>query len=164
MTIDHGDGVARAWGRFLQQYPWTWYVHLTFRGRPSVAKALHTLRFWLHRCNRRQFGTHYTRYGTGIRHVRGREWQGRGSPHFHLLMIETSRLSIGAATADWKRLAGDALIQEFDRKKGGTFYVAKVYGPGGRGELDFGGEWSTFDRLKLSGFGRREGSTSRPGK
>lgn len=69
-------------------------------------------------------------------------------------MIETSRLSIDAATADWKKLAGDARIQPFNPKLGGCFYVAKVYGPGGRGELDFGGEWTTTDRLKLSGIGR----------
>lgn len=157
MTIGHpdGDGVARAWGRFLHRFPWTWYCHLTFRGKPSVERALHILRFWQHRLNIKQFGCNYARRGRqGIRRVRGLEWQGRGSPHFHLLMIETSRLSIAAATADWQRLAGDALIQEFDRKKGGAFYIAKVYGSNGRGELDFGGEWTTSDRFKLSGIGR----------
>lgn len=156
MTVEpaDGDSIATHWGRFLHHYPWTWYCHLTFRGKPSVEKALHTLRFWLHRRNIEQFGSHYAKRGRGgIRYVRGLEWQGRGSPHFHLLVIETSRLFIRTATADWKKLAGDALIQQFDHRRGGAFYVAKVYGPGGRGELDFGGEWKTSDRCKLGGIG-----------
>ena len=157
--------IAGAWGRFLHRHPWSWYCHLTFRGSPSVEKALHTLRYWMHCLNAKQFGSHYARRGRqGIRHVRGLEHQRRGSPHFHLLMIETSRLSIDHATREWKRLAGDALIQPFDRSKGGAFYVAKVYGPGGTGALDFGGEWTTSDRLKLSGTGRRAGTECRPGE
>jgi len=35
-----------------------------------------------------------------------------------------------------------------------------VYASGGRGELvDFGGEWTTSDRIKLGGIGRRADST-----
>ena len=33
------ETIARAWGRFLQRYPWSWYGHLTFRHSPAVERA-----------------------------------------------------------------------------------------------------------------------------
>jgi len=92
----------------------------------------------------------------GCRHVVGTEWQRRHAPHFHLLLADCSQLSIPEAVADWRELAGDALIVPYDRRRGGApYYISKVYGPHGRGELDFGGEWSSSAASKLSDMRRR---------
>ena len=166
MVLDSlsGDDVASAWGRFLHRFPWRWYCHLTFRQNVSVEHARRTFRFWMHHRNKEQFGCNYARRGRlGIRHAVGLEWQHRGAPHFHALLVECDRLFIKSATDEWQRLAGDALIQEFDRRRGGAFYLAKVYGPDERGELDLGGEWCTSDRFKLSAIGRRADTQCRLG-
>lgn len=155
---------ARAWGLFLHRYPWQWYCHLTFRRRVSVDRALMTFRHWMHKLNRKQFGNRYVSRGhEGIRFVRGLEWQNRGAPHFHAMLIDCDRLAIEAAVAAWQQLAGDAMILKFDHSQGGAFYVAKVYGPYGRGDLDFGGEWSRCDSGKLSDIGRRAWQSHTPG-
>ena len=141
---------VQAWGRFLHRFPWQWYCHLTFRRRVSADRAIMTFRHWMHGRNRKEFGNRYVERGhQGIRHVRGLEWQGRGAPHFHVLMLDCDKRSIEAAVADWRKLAGDGLILPYDHNQGGAFYVAKVYGPYGRADLDFGGEWSHSDSSRL---------------
>ena len=149
-SVCQDAAAAQAWGRFLHRFSWEWYCHLTFRRNLSVDRALMTFCHWMHRQNRREFGNRYASRGhQGIRHVRGLEWQNRGAPHFHVLMMDSDRLDIDEATADWKKLAGDALIVPYDDSRGGSFYVAKTSGPGGRGELDFGGQWSVSDSGRL---------------
>lgn len=148
--------VSSAWGRFLHQFPWCHYAYLTFRGSPSVPKALHTFRFWMHQINKMALGNHYAEKGrAGVRYVRGLEWQRRGSPHFHVLLADTQRIDRKRAIRLWKKLGGMVKLAEFDREQGACFYVAKTYGPTGPGELDFGGPWVTSDSHRLSTISRR---------
>ena len=135
------NSIVSAYAAFLRRQRWHWWCHLTFRRKPAYERANRVFMTWMNHLNRKTFGKNYHKRGQGLLWVRGTELQKRGARHFHALLSGCANLSIEAASADWKKMAGDSKISVYDEHKGAVFYIAKVYAGGRLGDLDFDGPW-----------------------
>lgn len=104
-------------GLHLSAFPWQWYVTLTFRASSlSELSADHALWDFL-RAVRKAQG-----FAPGFFAVT--EYQRRGVPHFHLLMLNVGDLRRLDAKDYWERY-GHARVEAYDPLRGANYYVGK---------------------------------------
>ena len=141
-ATDDRQNVPSSWGKWLHGFSWAWWCHLTFLTPPARERAEKLFTAWIHGLNQKLFGRSYFRFHDGARWVRGMEWQRRGAIHFHVLIAEVDRLDIDMAVRKWKKLSGgDVVVELYDRTRGATHYLAKVYCGLQTGEIHIGGRW-----------------------
>jgi len=110
--------LREAWGQFLSQFPWDWFVNLTFRGEVPTFRAYRIVdRFLLDL---------EAAAGVPIHWFRADEYGARlGKFHMHLLIGNVAHLRRLYWMDAWNRRAGYARILPFDDRRGAAFYVAK---------------------------------------
>jgi hypothetical protein len=107
-----------AWGEFLSQFKWDWFVTLTFREEPPTFRAHRLVRFFLADLERVA--------GTPIFWFRADDYGERlGRFHIHLLVGNVGHMRRLSWMDEWNRRAGIARIDPFDGAKGAAFYCAK---------------------------------------
>lgn len=110
--------LREAWGQFLSQFPWDWFVNLTFRGEVPTFRAYRIVDKFLRDLEAAaSVPIHWFRadeYGTRF-----------GKFHMHLLIGNVAHLRRLYWMDEWNRRAGYARILPFDSGKGAVFYVAK---------------------------------------
>jgi hypothetical protein len=138
--------LREAWGQFLSQFPWHWFVTLTFRGEVPTFRA--------HRIVKRFLRDLEAAAGVPIQWFSADEYGPRfGRFHIHLLIGNVGHLRRLYWMDEWNRRAGYARILPFDDKQGALFYVAK-YITKQDGEFEMSetlGRLSTQLILSLSG-------------
>jgi hypothetical protein len=110
--------LREAWGQFLGQFPWDWFVNLTFRGEVPTFRAYRIVDRFLRDLE--------VAAGVPIHWFRADEYGARlGRFHMHLLIGNIAHLRRLYWMDEWNRRAGYARILPFDGSKGAVFYVAK---------------------------------------
>src|SRR5439155_1099147 len=110
--------LSEAWGQFLLQFSWDWFVTLTFRDSVGSFRA------------HRLFG-HFVRdlekaAGIPIFWFRADEIGPHGGRfHIHALIGNVAHLRRMSWVDRWDRLAGYARILPFNSKRGAAYYCAK---------------------------------------
>ena len=118
---------SEAWGQFLSQFPWDWFVTLTFREPVPSFRAYRMFRRFTADIERAA--------GMPIAWFLVFEYGARtGRLHVHALMLNVAHLSRLWWLDEWNRRAGYARILPFDRSRGAAFYCAKYLTKGS-------GEW-----------------------
>lgn len=125
--------LREAWGQFLSQFPWDWFVNLTFRDEIQTFRAYRILERFLRDLE--------AAAEVPIYWFRADEYGARlGRFHMHLLIGNTAHLRRLYWMDEWNRRAGYARILPFDGSKGAAFYIAKYI-------TKQGGEWSISENL-----------------
>jgi hypothetical protein len=123
--------LSEAWGDFLSQYQWEWFMTLTFREPVPSYRAYRLFR----------------RYVADIRRAAGipiawfmvfEHGAGTGRLHIHALLLNVAHLSRLWWMDEWDHRAGWARILPFDHRRGAAYYCAKYVTKGG-GEWDLDG-------------------------
>lgn len=128
--------LTEAWGRFLADYPWDWFLTLTFRDPPGTFRA--------HRMFARFARDIEKAANVRIGWFRADEYgSAAGHLHLHALMLNTGHLSRIAWMQEWDRRAGFARILPFDPTRGAAFYCSK-YIAKQLGEYDFSENLDAF--------------------
>jgi hypothetical protein len=107
----------QAWGEFLQEFRWQWFVTLTFRHQISTGTAWQICREFL--CNTQNI----SRYPLGWFAVGGRVARCHRL-HFHLLLAGARDLRSRELERNWYGRAGRAAVVEYDKSRGAAFYCA----------------------------------------
>lgn len=103
--LNHPKNQLReAWGIFLAQYPWQWFITLTFVVDVHPEEAEKKLRVWVSQMNRQLYGRNWKRKGLGIYWVCSFEYQKRGILHIHGVMNGVEQLNPFEAMKLWERL------------------------------------------------------------
>jgi hypothetical protein len=125
--------LREAWGQFLSQFQWDWFVSLTFRDEVPTFRAYRILGRFLRDLE--------AAAGVPIYWFRADEYGARlGRFHMHLLIGNVAHLRRLYWMDEWNRRAGYARILPFDDSKGAVFYVAKYI-------TKQGGEWAVSENL-----------------
>jgi hypothetical protein len=145
--------LPKAWVKFVSQWPWDWFCHLTYRDNPFTDEMMHpeaAIKIydkWIHTLNREIFGVRYwKRSNDGVIWTRAREYQYRGAIHFHCLI---------GRVPDWvsrlkymdlhDQLGGYARIQPYKGKGcGAEEYLCKSAYAFKKGDIDVGGPLKYF--------------------
>jgi len=146
-----------AWVEFLDQWPWQWFVTLTFRRSVSVEGAEKVFRVFISKINRELFGSRWAKkpHG-GIGWVCALEYQRpRDVPHFHALLSNVEDLRRLTWMDTWDELAGYARIQDIRSKYAVRRYIVKYCLKEGEGDIQMGGALSKSAQLLLSQAPRR---------
>jgi hypothetical protein len=107
-----------AWGDFLSQYRWDWFVTLTFEGDVKSFTAHRRCERWLRDLERAA--------GMPIFWFRADEYgELNGKFHMHLLVGNVAHLGRFAWMNRWQKHNGFARNFPYDPAKGASFYVAK---------------------------------------
>lgn len=123
--------LSEAWGQFLSQFPWDWFVTLTFREPVPSFRAYRMFRRFVADIERAA--------GLPIAWFLVFEYGARnGRLHIHALMSNTAHLSRLWWLDEWNRRAGYARILPFDCRRGAVYYCAK-YVTKGIGEWELVG-------------------------
>jgi hypothetical protein len=110
--------LTEAWGEFLSQFSWDWFVTLTFRDEVKSFRA-HRLFGYLMRDLE-------TAAGVPIFWFRSDEiGECGGRFHMHALIGNVAHLRRLYWMDEWNRRAGYARILPFDCRRGAAYYVAK---------------------------------------
>lgn len=126
--------LSDAWGDFLSQYRWDWFVTLTFEGDVKTFTAHRRCNVWLRSLEKAA--------GQPIAWFRGDEFGEKfGKFHMHLLIANVAHLHRFTWMKQWKDRNGFARIFEFDPSKGATYYIAKYV------TKQFG-EWDLSDKIE----------------
>lgn len=139
--------LRRAWLGWLAPVPWQWNVTLTFSCRRPGAEFVQRKLYWfVEYVNRAAFGRHWAKFGPGVQWIAALEFQRRGTPHFHMLLLSVGTLTtlndlvgrFDAANA-WQSAAGGfASVQAVKSAKFSIRYVVKHACKGGRIEVSSG--------------------------
>lgn len=125
--------LQEAWGQFLSQFPWDWFVNLTFRGEVLTFRAYRIVGRFLRDME--------ADAGVPIHWFRADEYGARlGRFHMHLLIGNVAHLRRLYWMDEWNRRAGYARILPFDDRKGAAFYLAKYI-------TKQNGEWAMSENL-----------------
>ncbi|MBZ5683244.1 MAG: hypothetical protein LAO24_24405 [Acidobacteriia bacterium] len=125
--------LREAWGQFLSQFPWDWFVNLTFRGEVPTFRAYRIVGRFLRDLE--------TAAGVPVHWFRADEYGARfGRFHMHLLVGNVAHLRRLYWMDEWNHRAGYARILPFDDRKGAAFYVAKYI-------TKQGGEWAISENM-----------------
>jgi hypothetical protein len=120
--------LIEAWADWLRTFTWDCFATLTFPGYPSATKACREFDGWIAEI-KKLGGTRKFRYVRVLE--RG---SGGDNIHFHVLIgglkPDARRFPFKWA-ARWREVAGHAVIQRFDPKKGGVHYLLKTLLPDG---------------------------------
>ena len=123
--------VKRAWGEWLRQWRWDWWVTLTFRYPVSTRQAHRLWKEWIHLLEHSvQSKVHYVRV-TEYQRFRG------DIPHFHALLLGVREQQPKRWEGTWNNLGGLAKVEPYDVKLGATHYLAK-YLINGTGDIILG--------------------------
>lgn len=128
--------VREGYATFLAQYPWQWFVTLTFKEPPHPEAAEKKFRSWVHRVNQHLFGRGYRKRGEGVYWVLALEYHKSGVIHFHALLGYQFDLNEIASRRDWRndwyKKHGLCRIDPIDDKLFAvTNYVSKYVVKGG---------------------------------
>lgn len=109
--------ILEAFGNFLSQFPWDWFVTLTFRQPVSESSALRSLVKFIHAIRTAQgFNPGFIAVSE-IQHA-------RNVPHWHLLMLNVEPLR-RLDFKDWWERYGYARVLPYNRELGARHYVGK---------------------------------------
>jgi hypothetical protein len=110
--------LSQAWGRFLSQFHWDWFVTLTFRDpQPS---------FRAHRLFQRFMRDLERASGLRVAWFMVFEYGARnGRLHIHALMLNVAHLARLKWMEEWNLRAGYARILPFNGDRGAAYYCAK---------------------------------------
>ena len=120
---------------WLEQFPWQWFVTLTFRPGLSPAQARWRLLRW----------TDELRVALGTENFQwfGVPEHGSTGLHFHYHVL-VAGLTSGCGPAErlvwmrrWYKFAGDARIEDYKANCGGVRYVLKHVVPGDLDAIEF---------------------------
>jgi hypothetical protein len=126
--------LTEAWGQFLSQFSWDWYVTLTFRDCVKSFRA--------HRLFERFVSELEKAAGIPIFWFRADEIGVHGGRfHIHALIGNVAHLRRMTWLDRWHDLAGIARILPFDAKRGAAYYCAKYI-------TKQGGDWELSDNLR----------------
>jgi hypothetical protein len=127
--------LREAWGQFLSQFPWDWFVNLTFRDEVPTFRAYRIVGRFLRDLE--------ANAGVPIHWFRSDEYGARfGKFHMHLLVGNVAHPRRLYWMDEWNRRAGYARILPFDDKRGAVFYVAKYI-------TKQGGDWEMSENFRL---------------
>lgn len=133
------DQLQEAWADFVNDFPWQWFVTLTFRDEVHPEKAMKLFRVWIRALNYYLFGKSATRKGRSVYYVVAHEYQKRGVLHFHALIgadiALTERITFGGDKSDlgclmywnelWYSMAGICRVEEIKSKEAVANYISK---------------------------------------
>jgi len=126
--------LTEAWGQFLGQFEWDWFVSLTFREEVPTFRAHRLVRWYTSDLEKAA--------GVPIFWFRADEYGERlGRFHIHLLIGNVGHLRRLNWMDEWNRRAGYARILPFEKTKGAAFYCAKYV------TKQFG-DWDLSDNLR----------------
>jgi hypothetical protein len=119
---------------WLGNFSWQWFCSLTFRPGISQPKARWCLRKWVRGLHSELGTAHFgfvavPEFGTT-----------RINFHFHVLVIGLRQWRAPQRLewmTNWYKLAGDALITQFNPAAGGIRYVLKTIGPNEMDSIEF---------------------------
>jgi hypothetical protein len=134
--------LKREWAEVLMwpAWGWDWFGHLTFREPIHPEAADKVFGRWVHRINRKVFGSRWWQRPDrdGVLWARGLEMQKREVIHYHFLMSRVpGDLGRFEMMKSWEDMAGWARIYAYEAAKGGETYVVKYAAKGG--EIEIGG-------------------------
>lgn len=124
-----------AWVNTLEAVEWTLYAHLTFRRDVAYGCAHKQFMKWINHHNRVAFGATYShprnrkKCQGGLYWARSTELQRRSTIHFHAVVCNHSdrkQLVPELAAQRWRKLAGDARVQQYDPSLSGLAYLVKT--------------------------------------
>lgn len=125
--------LAVAWGEFLSQFSWDWFVTLTFRDYVKSFRAHRLFGYFVRDIEKAA--------GQPIIWFRADEIGPQGGRfHMHGLIGNVSHLRRLYWMDYWKELAGYARILPFELKRGAPFYCAKYL-------TKQNGDWEMSDNL-----------------
>ena len=108
----------QAFKDWIGSFDWDWFCTLTLRPGLKYKSAVRQFSAWCQSlealAGREIYWIRVTERGRSL-----------GALHFHVLVAESSSVSIVRAEQLWGRLAGDAQINVFDEGRGGVAYVLK---------------------------------------
>jgi hypothetical protein len=123
--------LTEAWGQFLSQFPWDWFVTLTFAEPVPSFRAYRLFGQFVRDIEKAA--------GMRIAWFMAFEYGRRGGRlHLHALMLNVAHLSRLWWMDEWSRRAGYARILPFDRSRGAAYYCGK-YVTKGSGEWELVG-------------------------
>lgn len=104
-------------GKWLEGFLWEWFVTLTFKSdRVSI--------YWADKRWQRWIKTLRKEIGHRVEFIRVTEWQKRGSPHFHALILKTDEYDRYKAMKLWER-QGNGYARIYLCEPGASYYIAK---------------------------------------
>lgn len=125
--------LTEGWGQFLSQYPWDWFVTLTFRDWVGSFRA--------HRLFERFVRELEKAAGIPIFWFRADEIGTHGGRfHMHALIGNVAHLRRLTWMDRWEGMAGIARILPFNAKRGAAYYCAKYV-------TKQDGDWQLSDNL-----------------
>ena len=131
--------LQKAWGGFVAQWPWEWFVTLTFCLDLHPERALKLYRFWCSLLNREIYGRYwYRKEPFGVTWVVAVERQNSGRVHLHALIAgvgETRRLSWMDTWLELDKVSGFARIEPVNDRVAVSSYVSKYVAKDG--DLEF---------------------------
>lgn len=144
--------LAVAWGEFLSQFEWDWFVTLTFRDCVKSFRAHRLFGYFVRDLKKAA--------GQQIFWFRADEIGPHGGRfHLHALIGNVGHLRRMSWVDGWDKLAGFARILPFSSNRGAAFYVAKYV-------TKQRSEWDLSDYLPVFGNNQRilplRGGQSRP--
>ena len=126
--------LAEAWGQFLSQFLWDWFLTLTFRDGVKSFRAHKLFASFIRELEQAA--------GVPIFWFRADEIGPRGGRfHIHALVGNVAHLRRLTWMHRWSDLAGYARILNFDKRKGAAYYCAKY------ATKQFG-DWELSDNLR----------------
>lgn len=139
--------LREAWGKFLGQFQWDWFVSLSFREIVPTFRAHRLVRYFLQDVG--------TAAGVPIFWFRADEYgEHTGRFHIHALVGNVAHLRRLDWMDEWNRRAGWARIFEFNQERGAAYYCAK-YVTKQSGDWELSDDLSAFSQyqpaLPLSG-------------
>ena len=124
-----------AYGGFIAQWPWQWFVTLTFSTDPHPEKALKLFYLWASKMNRALYGRRWNKVQPfGVSWVVATEPHKSGRVHLHALVAgveETRRLTWMDKWSGLSRQTGWARIVPVDNQTAVSRYVTKYVAKGG---------------------------------
>ena len=120
---------------FLQQWPWEWFLSLTFRQSAHPEAADKQFRRFVMQLNRVLYHQRWLKHDQGIRWVQALEYNRQGAIHYHALFTGVSGLRPHDCAALWHKHAGFARIEAIRNTVAVLRYISKGVPRGG--ELDF---------------------------
>jgi len=116
--ISNSKRIRDSWVKFLSQYPWEWFVTLTFPQFISLRRANRFWNRWLRKMEKK--------LNSAPGYFRVTEYQQRGVVHFHALMFGVKSLRRLTCMDRWTAISGGyARIRPYEKNRGAEFYLTK---------------------------------------
>jgi len=127
------EELAKGYEQWLSQYPWEWFVTLTFRGFPPIGKAQRLFRHWIAELQIANGNDRFIWVRVVERRISG------GNLHFHALVGGLrDRSDRWSWMRRWQEIAGEIEIAYFHQDQGGISYILKTLDVDGDFDIEFG--------------------------